>query len=92
MLRILIISTIKQEPLPKNFWFNASDCTVVFERMSAEHPEAHIIHVALSAVTTVSYNSCVICKAPSGEKKKKKKKNFRKKKKQSPQNYWVDSK
>ncbi|MGB3161077.1 MAG: DegV family protein [Carnobacterium sp.] len=46
--------------LPKTSGSTPQDCTVVFEQIFAEHPDAHIIHIAYSAVTTVSYNSCVI--------------------------------
>lgn len=50
----------KTGTLPKTSGSTPQDNTVVFERIFAEHPEAHIIHIAYSAVTTVSYNSCVI--------------------------------
>ncbi|SEK18826.1 EDD domain protein, DegV family [Carnobacterium iners] len=50
----------KTGTLPKTSGSTPQDFTTVFERIFEEHPGAHIIHVAYSAVTTVSYNSCVI--------------------------------
>ena len=50
----------KTGTLPKTSGSTPQDNTVMFERVFAEHPEAHIIHIAYSAVTTVSYNSCMI--------------------------------
>ena len=46
--------------LPKTAGTTPQDNSVVFERILAQHPEAHIIHIAYSAVTTVSYTSCTI--------------------------------
>lgn len=46
--------------LPKTSGTTPQDCTTAFEKIFSEHPDAHIIHIAYSAVTTVSYNSCVI--------------------------------
>ncbi|MGB3161076.1 DegV family protein [Carnobacterium sp.] len=46
--------------LPKTSGTTPQDCTVAFESIFNKHPDAHIIHIAYSAVTTVSYNSCVI--------------------------------
>lgn len=50
----------KTGTLPKTSGSTPQDFTTLFERVFEEHPEAHIIHVAYSAVTTVSYNSCLI--------------------------------
>ena len=50
----------KTGTLPKTSGSTPQDSMVVFERIFTEHPDAHIIHIAYSAVTTVSYNSCVI--------------------------------
>lgn len=46
--------------LPKTSGTTPQDCTITFEKIFREHPDAHIIHIAYSAVTTVSYNSCLI--------------------------------
>lgn len=46
--------------LPKTAGSTPQDNSIVFERIFAQYPEAQIIHIAYSAVTTVSYNSCNI--------------------------------
>ncbi|MCA9764803.1 MAG: DegV family protein [Carnobacterium sp.] len=46
--------------LPKTSGTTPQDCATAFEQVFSEHPNAHIIHIAYSAVTTVSYNSCLI--------------------------------
>ena len=46
--------------LPKTSGSTPQDFTTLFERIFEEYPDAHIIHIAYSAVTTVSYNSCLI--------------------------------
>ncbi|MGP6140416.1 MULTISPECIES: DegV family protein [unclassified Jeotgalibaca] len=46
--------------LPKTSGSTPEDFRVLFERIFAENPDATIIHVAYSAVTTVSYNSARI--------------------------------
>ena len=46
--------------LPKTAGTTPQDNSVVFEQIFANFPEAHIIHIAYSAVTTVSYTSCTI--------------------------------
>lgn len=50
----------KTGTLPKTSGSTPQDNSIVFERIFAKYPEAHIIHIAYSAVTTVSYNSCHI--------------------------------
>lgn len=46
--------------LPKTAGTTPQDNSAVFEQIFANFPEAHIIHIAYSAVTTVSYTSCTI--------------------------------
>lgn len=46
--------------LPKTSGSTPQDNSVAFEQIFANYPEAQIIHIAYSAVTTVSYNSCHI--------------------------------
>jgi DegV family protein with EDD domain len=46
--------------LPKTSGSTPEDFLRVFDRIHAEHPDAHILHLAYSAVTTVSYNSARI--------------------------------
>lgn len=46
--------------LPKTSGSTPQDNTNVFEKIVAEHPEAQIIHIAYSAVTTVSFNAANI--------------------------------
>lgn len=46
--------------LPKTSGSTPDDCSQVFQRVFTEHPEAHIIHIAYSAVTTVSFNAANI--------------------------------
>lgn len=46
--------------LPKTSGSTPEDFRVMFENIFAETPDATIIHIAYSAVTTVSYNSCRI--------------------------------
>lgn len=36
-----------------------ADFQIAFDRIHAEHPEAHILHLAYSAATTTSYNSAL---------------------------------
>lgn len=46
--------------LPKTSGCTPEDFIVLFDRIHAEHPEAHIIHLAYSAVTTCSYQSAIL--------------------------------
>lgn len=46
--------------LPKTSGSTPQDNSQVFQKVFEEHPDAHIIHVAYSAVTTVSYNAANI--------------------------------
>lgn len=46
--------------LPKTAGTTPQDNSNVFKHILTQYPEAHIIHIAYSAVTTVSYNSCNI--------------------------------
>ena len=46
--------------LPKTSGSTPHDNSIVFEQIFHKYPDAHIIHVAYSAVTTVSYNSCQV--------------------------------
>lgn len=46
--------------LPKTAGTTPQDNSLAFEQIFANFPEAHIIHIAYSAVTTVSYTSCNI--------------------------------
>lgn len=46
--------------LPKTSGCTPDDFSVLFDRIHQEHPEAHIIHLAYSAVTTCSYQSAVL--------------------------------
>lgn len=46
--------------LPKTSGSTPEDFRIIFEHIFAENPDATIIHVAYSAVTTVSYNSARI--------------------------------
>ncbi len=46
--------------LPKTSGSTPQDNTEVFKKVFAEYPEAHIIHIAYSAVTTVSFNAANI--------------------------------
>lgn len=46
--------------LPKTSGSTPEDSRIVFEQIFAEHPDAHVIHIAYSAVTTVSFNSSMI--------------------------------
>ena len=46
--------------LPTTSGSTPEDFTVVFDAIHAEHPEAHILYLAYSAVTTCSYQSAVI--------------------------------
>lgn len=46
--------------LPKTSGCNPEDFSPLFDRLHAEHPDAHILYLAYSAVTTVSYQSAVI--------------------------------
>jgi len=46
--------------LPKTSGTTPQDNTNVFQRVFDKHPDAHIIHIAYSAVTTVSFNAAKI--------------------------------
>ena len=46
--------------LPKTSGSNPEDFVTVFDRIHAEHPDAEILYLAYSAITTVSYQSGVI--------------------------------
>lgn len=46
--------------LPKTSGSTPQDNTEVFKKVFAQYPDAHIIHIAYSAVTTVSFNSANI--------------------------------
>lgn len=50
----------EHEVLPKTSGTTPQDNTKVFQQIFNEHPDAHIIHVAYSAVTTVSFNAANI--------------------------------
>lgn len=50
----------KTQTLPKTSGSTPQDNTEVFEKIVAQYPDAHIIHIAYSAVTTVSYNAATI--------------------------------
>lgn len=50
----------KHEVLPKTSGSTPQDNTKVFQEIFDEYPDAHIIHVAYSAVTTVSFNAANI--------------------------------
>lgn len=46
--------------LPKTSGSTPGDFEVMFDKIHEEHPEAHILYLAYSAVTTCSYQSAVI--------------------------------
>lgn len=46
--------------LPKTSGSTPQDNTEVFDKIIAQYPDAQIIHIAYSAVTTVSYNAATI--------------------------------
>ena len=46
--------------LPRTSGSTPEDFVSVFDRIHAEHPDAHILYLAYSAVTTCSYQSAVI--------------------------------
>ncbi len=46
--------------LPKSSGSTPQDNTEVFKKVFVKYPDAHIIHIAYSAVTTVSFNSAKI--------------------------------
>lgn len=46
--------------LPKTSGSTPEDNTIVFKQIITEHPDAHIIHIGYSAVTTVSFNAANI--------------------------------
>lgn len=50
----------KTETLPKTSSSTPEDNRKVFQEIFDQHPDAHIIHIAYSAVTTVSYNAAKI--------------------------------
>ncbi|MCD8023359.1 MAG: DegV family EDD domain-containing protein [Lachnospiraceae bacterium] len=50
--------------LPKTSGSTPSDFIELYDRIHAEHPEARILHLAYSAVTTISYDSS--CAAAEG--------------------------
>ena len=49
-----------EKKLPKTSGSNPEDFSPLFDRIHAEDPEAQILYLAYSAVTTVSYQSAVI--------------------------------
>ena len=49
-----------EKKLPTTSGSNPEDFAPLFDRIHAEHPEAQILYLAYSAVTTVSYQSAVI--------------------------------
>lgn len=46
--------------LPKTSGSTPRDNSVIFQNIFNQYPDVHIIHIAYSAVTTVSYNSCQV--------------------------------
>ena len=46
--------------LPKTSGSNPEDFVSLFDEIHAEHPDAHILYLAYSAITTVSYQSAII--------------------------------
>lgn len=50
----------KTEKLPQTSGSTPQDNTNVFQQIREKHPDAHIIHIAYSAVTTVSFNAANI--------------------------------
>src|SRR5699024_209770 len=50
----------KTNILPKTSGSTPEDYRYVFEKIVKKYPEAQIINIAYSAVTSVSYNSCRI--------------------------------
>jgi DegV family protein with EDD domain len=50
----------QNEILPKTSGTTPQDNTKVFQRIFDKYPDAHIIHIAYSAVTTVSFNAANI--------------------------------
>ena len=50
----------EQDVLPKTSGTTPQDNTKVFQQIFNEYPDAHIIHIAYSAVTTVSFNAANI--------------------------------
>lgn len=50
----------KTKKLPKTSGTTPQDNTNVFRDIFEQHPDAHIIHIAYSAVTTVSFNAASI--------------------------------
>jgi len=50
----------KTETLPKTSGTTPQDNTEVFKEIFDKHPDAHIIHIGYSAVTTVSFNAAKI--------------------------------
>lgn len=50
----------QNEILPKTSGTTPQDNTKVFQQIFGKYPEAHIIHIAYSAVTTVSFNAANI--------------------------------
>ena len=50
----------KTDKLPKTSGSTPRDNTTVFQKVFEDHPDAHIIHIAYSAVTTVSFNAANI--------------------------------
>lgn len=53
----------KHESLPKTSGTTPQDNTQVFKEIFNEHPDAHIIHIGYSAVTTVSFDAANIAAA-----------------------------
>src|SRR5699024_4547047 len=50
----------EQDVLPKTSGTTPQDNTKVFQQIFNKYPDAHIIHIAYSAVTTVSFNAANI--------------------------------
>lgn len=50
----------KTGTLPKTSGCTPHDFEIVFDRIHAQYPESHILHLAYSAVTTCSYQSALI--------------------------------
>lgn len=46
--------------LPKTSGSTPHDNSIIFKNIFTQYPDVHIIHIAYSAVTTVSYNSCQV--------------------------------
>src|SRR5699024_5148918 len=53
----------QNEILPKTSGTTPQDNTKVFQQIFDKYPDAHIIHIAYSAVTTVSFNAANIARS-----------------------------